>query len=457
MKIENTVIAGVLALVLGSACGDDGGTDDGSVDSSTMDSRVMGDGAAPDGSPPADARPDADGSTPPDGGPPPTGQIIVDPANPAWLRYADGGPFFLCGPGDPEDFLYRGTRNADGTRTGDQSDLISKLAPTGANGIYMQIIRSHGGDGAADHNPFVDSDPAMGLSDPILEQWEGWFDEMEAAGIVVYLFIYDDSARIWNTGDDVGAEERAFLTEIVDRFEHHPLLIWVVGEEYEERYSAARVSNIAAVIREADDGDHVIGVHKLGGIDFSELADDPNVDQFAIQYNMSTPDALHSAMVTAFGDALGRYNLNMSESASHGTGRTARLNSWASAMGGAYVMVLGQDIAGTAVSDLEDCGRMVQFMEAANLTNLEPHDELAMGATQYVLASPGSEYIAYASDASGDLGLRGLDTGSYELAWLDPADGDTAAETVDVTVTDATFTTPADIGPEVVLRARRVP
>ena len=429
-------------------------------------------GARVDGGPGTDGGPGVDGGARdaaasdggaddagprPDAGPPPSGRIIVDPDNPAWLRHEGGPPFFLCGPGDPEDFLYRGTRNADGTRDGDQATLIDKLAGTGANSIYMQAIRSHGGDGSGDHNPFVDSDPTMGLDTELLDQWETWFDAMEAAGVVIYFFIYDDSARIWNTGDDVEAEERAFLEQIVDRFEHHPLLIWVVAEEYQERYSAARVSNIAAVMRAADDFDHVIAVHKLSGLDFSEFADDPSIEQFAIQFNVSTPAELHTGMVTAFGDARGRYNLNMSEAAGHGTGATARLKNWASAMGGAYVMLLGMDIASTAISDLDDCGRLVRFMESTNFDDMEPHDELAMGDTQWVLANPGDAYIAYASSASGDLGLRGLDLGTYELSWLDPMDGDASTETVTLMTTDASFTPPAGIGPEVALYARRMP
>src|SRR3989344_1023036 len=91
------------------------------------------------------------------------GQIIVDPNNPSWLVYnkdsnIDGklDPFFLLGPGDPEGFLYRGARNADGTRNGDQIDIINQLKGTGANSIYFIGIRSHGGDGAFDENPFND-------------------------------------------------------------------------------------------------------------------------------------------------------------------------------------------------------------------------------------------------------------------------------------------------------------
>jgi len=451
--VRSWIIALSTALAL-AACGDDAspGVDAGAAGDAGGRSDASGaDGGGSDGGPAGDAGPGSDA------GPPPGGQIIVDPDNPAWLRYRGGGPFFLCGPGDPEDFLYRGTRNADGTRDGDQSALIAKVDGTGANGIYFQAVRSHGGDGSADHNPFVDSDPAMGLDPDILDQWEGWFDAMEAAGIVIHFFFYDDSARIWNTGDDVGAEERAFLEQIVDRFEHHPLLVWVVAEEYQERYSAARVSNIAATIRAADGADHVIAVHKLGGLAFDEFADDPAIDQFAIQYNVATPAALHDGMVTAFGDARGRYNLNMSESAMHGTGAAARLKNWAIALGGAYVMILGMDIASTAVSDLEDCGRLVRFMESTPFDRMEPHDELAMGATDWVLANPGDAYIAYAAAAAGDLGLRGLDLGTYELHWFDPADGDELAETVTLASTDASFAVPGGIGPEVALYARRMP
>ena len=38
-----------------------------------------------------------------------------------------GDHVFICGPGDPEDFLYVGERNADGTRNGDQLERINKL------------------------------------------------------------------------------------------------------------------------------------------------------------------------------------------------------------------------------------------------------------------------------------------------------------------------------------------
>jgi hypothetical protein len=383
------------------------------------------------------------------------GQIVVEPGNPRWLKVEGGGPFFMCGPGDPEGFLYRGTRNADGTRSGDQMTLINKVIGTGANCIYFQAVRSHGGDGTADHNPFVNSDPAQGLDSDILNQWETWFAAMDNAGIVIYFFFYDDSARIW-TGDSVVAAERSFIQGIVNRFEHHKNLIWCVAEEYQEAYSPTRVRNIAAEIRAADDNDHVIAVHKLSGVDFSEFAGDPNIDQFAIQYNVSTAPELHSGMVAAWNNAAGRYNLNMSEAAGHGTGATARRKNWASAMGGAYVMVLGMDIASTSPSDLADCGRLVGFMESTSFNQMAPNDALRFGGTEYVLAFPGDGYIAYASALSGSIGLRNMTAGTYSFKWFDCVTGTTVNQTgVSVAAGDQTWPRPSGIGTELAVYVKK--
>ncbi len=391
------------------------------------------------------------------------GSLIVDPAHPQWLKHEGGNSFFLCGPGDPENFLYRGTRNANGTRSGDQMALINKLAANGGNSIYFQMIRSHGGDDlTGTHNPFIDSNPALGLDLDILNQWESWFTAMDQAGILIYAFFYDDSARIWGAGsDNVPTEERAFLEAIVTQFKQNRHLVWVIAEEYQEALSATRLSNMAAIIRAVDENNHPIGVHKLPGLSFSEFANDPNLDQFAIQRGMLSAPGLHGDMVTAFNDAAGRYNLNMAESAGHGTGATARMKNWAVAMGGAYVMVFQWDIAGTATSDLQDCGRLVQFMETTNFAQMTPRDDLAFGGTQYVLADPTTDsYILYASALTGDIGiLNGALPGSevYDLHWMDIPSGtvvDQVGNTGNVLGSNVTFTRPSGIGPEMAVWVR---
>ena len=379
-------------------------------------------------------------------------QNVVDSNHPQWFKREKTGPLFMCGPGDPEDFLYRGARNANGTRNGDQMSLINKIKDTGANCIYMQVIRSHGGDGDSTHNPFINSDPAQRLDQDILTQWDDWFSEMDKNNITIFLILYDDGSRIWSTGDTVDSAERSFIQGIVNRFEHHRNLVWCVAEEYAERYSAARVSNIAAEIKASDMHKHPIGVHKNTGLSFTEFANDTNIDQFAIQYNVTTAAELHSGMTQAWADANGRYNLNMSECASHGTGITTRKNNWAIAMGGAYAMVLGMDIANTPVSDLQDCGRLASFFESTNFNEMSPRDDLAYGGTQYVLAKPGSSYIAYASNLSGDIGIKNMTAGVYTFKWLDCANGTIVAQSnVDVEAGDRTWTKPSQIGNELVV------
>jgi CubicO group peptidase (beta-lactamase class C family) len=383
------------------------------------------------------------------------GQIIVDVEHPQWLRRKGGGPFFMCGPGDPEDFLYRGVLKLDGTRDGDQAELIEKMKDTGANCIYLMAVRSHGGDGDRTHNPFIDNDPRKGVNSKVLAQWEKWFTKMDNNGIVIYFFFYDDSTQLWNTGNVVGPDENDFIRTIVNRFEHHKNLIWCIAEEYQEALSVKRAKKFAAGIRSCDDFDHVIAIHKLTGLDFSEFADEPDIDQFAIQYNVSTEDALHDGMVSAFNKAEGRYSLNMSEAAEYGTGQVARKKSWACAMGGAYVMILGMDIVSTSMSDLEDCGRLVRFFESTNFNEMSPHDELRFAETKYVLARPDFSYIAYSTQLEGEMGLKGMKSGVYEFRWYDCVTGKEVRQAeVKVKTGDNKWKKPRGIGMEVAVYIR---
>jgi hypothetical protein len=386
------------------------------------------------------------------------GQVMPDPARPGVLIRRGEGSYFMCGPGDPEGFLYRGTLREDGTRDGDQMELIRTLGATGANCLYLQAVRSHGGDGDATQNPFVGHDSARGLSAAVLDQWETWFSAMDEAGICIYLFIYDDSASIWDTGDQVDPAERAFLEGIVGRFRHHRNLIYCVAEEYQERFTPARVSAIAKVIRDADGYGHPVAVHKLDGLDFSEFADDPWVDQFAVQYNAPTAGALHAGMVQAVRQARGRYSVNLSECAGMGTGAGLRRRAWAAAMAGAHVMALGMDVASTPPDDLYACGRLARFMEATNAGVMQPADELATAGTEYVLADAPRAWLAYTSRPGGHLGLRDLPAGRYVIRWLDCATG---AETWEYGVRLAGGTQvlarPDGLGDEVAVSLRCMP
>ncbi|MBM3498865.1 MAG: DUF4038 domain-containing protein [Armatimonadetes bacterium] len=387
---------------------------------------------------------------------PSLGHLVADPEAPHLLCRRGGGPIVVCGPGDPEGFLYRGAANPDGTRNGDQQALIDKLAATGANCLYVQVVRSHGGDGDATQNPFVSHDPAQGVNEAVLTQWDRWLTDLDQAGVVTHLFLYDDGARVWNTGDEVGPAERGFIERLARRFGRHHNLVWCLAEEYEERYTPARISNLARTIREADNYNHPIGVHKLHGLDFREFAEDPNIDQFCLQYNVDSAEELHTGLLRARRDAQGRYGLNLSECAGMGTGAELRGKLWACAMAGASVMVLGMDIASTPPEDLYACGRLVRFLEGTDWARLTPHDELARGATRYVLADPGRSYVAYAPVA-GEVGLAGLQAGTYSLTWMDCATGGMAHVPVaGVGDGETAWWRPGTVGGEAALHMQRI-
>lgn len=381
------------------------------------------------------------------------GQLIVDPASPSWLVYnrdrnGDGNldPAFICGPGDPEDFLYRGDRNPDGTRSGDQQNIIDNMITHGVNSIYLQSIRSHGGDGNSTHNPFIDSEPEKGLDGNILLQWDGWLKQLDDGGVVIYFFIYDDSARIWN-GDEVTLAEQSYINAIVQRYQHLKHLVWVVAEEYSERYSPARISAIAREIKAADQHGHVIANHQHSSLEFDHAAD-PNLDQFALQYNVTTVPGMHEGMKKAWGFADGRYSLMMAESRDHGydSRDQCRRKNWASAMGGAYVMILRMDGTVAYNDKMVDCKNLIQFFEATDFNTMAPHDELGNTGT-WVLANKGTSYIAY-RNTSGPLSVKHLPAGSYQARWLDTVTGTTVETTLILTNGMNTLPRPPAIGDE---------
>ncbi len=421
------------------------------------------------------------------------GQIIVDPSHPEWLVYNrdddhDGlpDPYFLCGPGDPEGFLYRGRLDPDGTRHGDQVNMIDKLANYGGNSIYMIAVRTNGGDALkeskskpdiypdAKQNPWIGQDPAKGLNPAVMDQWDEWFNLMDHYGITIYIFIYDDAIKIadefgWklDANGKLDPREKEFIQALVKRLEHHKNLIWCVMEEAQEAGPdwKSHISEIAKAIREADDYDHVIASHQLPGNVFYH-ANDPDIDQFAIQTNLNvvkTTDDFHKWILQAWDNAKGRYSLNMSEDAVQGNisvpekNRTEiRQRNWAAAMAGAYSMVLGMNISDTPELWLLDCRTLQNFFESTLFNYMHPEDSLAYEGTDYVLDCKPYAYIAYSMDSIRDPGIRNMEKGTYDLEWVDCITGVTKRQQkLKIQAGNQVFKKPMDFSNETALYIHR--
>jgi hypothetical protein len=424
-------------------------------------------------------------------------QIRVDPDNGSYLVYnrdrnGDGklDPFFAIGPGEPEGFLYLGERRSDGTRDGKrQAEIIDRLKRHGGNGLYFQLVRSHGGDGEADHNPWNNpADPASGVNEKALAQWKTWFDQLRDAGVVLFLFVYDDGTHPFDDGGcatngAVSEPERQFFVRMVNEFKNYPNLVWVVQEEFRfvknhrkdpnatpcNEARATRVRNLAALIKQTDGHGHPVGIHHNIGLpmQFAERrpGDDEAVDVYVQQAEIRKTgmhlDTLHRAGTTGF-DPRHRYAYLMAEGFDWhrklliAKDRTMlRKTYFASAMAGGGVLVLAMFDGKTPdPSDemLGDFRRMQTFFESIPFNTLAPADDLRHGGTRWVLANPDQgRYLLYSPDNPASLGVKGLAAGTYTLRWFDPATGTKKTAVLTEKRGDAAFAKPAGIGEEAVL------
>ena len=146
----------------------------------------------------------------------------------------------------------------------------------------------------------------------------------------------------------------------------------------------------------------------------------------------------------------------MAETAGHGDdSRTiCRQKNWASAMGGAYVMILRMDGSAPYNDKMTDCTTLRRFFESTNFDTMAPHDELGNSGT-WVLADPGTSYIAYRT-AAGSLVLSGLSSGTYNVHWLDPVSGAKVNSTVSITNTSHSFDRPGSFGNEAAVWIDRI-
>ena len=400
-------------------------------------------------------------------------QIRVDPDNGSYLVYhrdrnGDGkpDPFFAIGPGEPEGFLYLGERRPDGTRDGKrQAEIINRMKAHGGNGLYFQLVRSHGGDGEADHNPWLNpADPTSGVNEKAIAQWKEWFDQLRDAGIVLFLFIYDDGAHPFDDGGcatngAVSEPEKRFFQRMVNEFKGYPNLVWVVQEEFrflknhrkdpnatpcnEARHRRAR--DLAALIKKTDEHGHPVGIHHNIGLSM-QFGDDEAVDVYVQQAEIRKTgmhlDTLHREGTTGF-DPLHRYAYLMAEGFDWhrklliAKDRTMlRKTYFASAMAGGGVLVLAMFDGKTPdPSDemLGDFRRMQQFFESIPFNTLAPADDLRHGGTRWVLANPDQgRYLLYSPDNPANLGVKNISAGTYALRWFDPATGveKTSEETI---------------------------
>jgi hypothetical protein len=412
------------------------------------------------------------------------GQLIIAGGRPGYLKYNGGGPAFLSGPDNPEEFLFRGVLNADGTRSaGGQDEMIDRMAEAGVNAIHILLFRMQRcntkKEGDDRHSPFVDHDPSKPLNEAVLLQWEGWLTRLEQKGIASVLEFYNDATDVEQMGwtldsrGNLHPDERRWIEAIVRKFKHHRNIIWSI-EESCNKLPAARTRHfkkIGELIAATDDYRHPIlqsfvvpddpeGDFPKGGILPDDYVGDPNIRMVTwlhVPALGSDIEKMHQSYLGYHRRDAVNFVVFKNETFHHPTtGALSRKYMWSAAMAGLQDMEAYHHADRSAFSTLRDDGRINAFMERTDFHRMKPKDELAAGSTKWVLANPGHSYIAYTHSYSGAMGVKGLAAGTYDLKWFDTADGHWETQSgVSVASGDATWSKPELFGNEVALYVKK--
>jgi hypothetical protein len=415
------------------------------------------------------------------------GQVIVAGSKPGYLKYNGGGPVFLCGPDNPEHFLFRGTLNADGTRSGGgQEEMIERMARAGVNAFHCQMFRMQvcniKDEGDDTHGPFVDHDPSKPLDEDVLDQWDRWLALMEKNGIVVHLEFYNDATDVERMGwtldsnGNLHPDEQRFIEGIVKRLKHRKNILWGI-EESCNKLPAERTPHfkkIGQVIAAADDHNHPIvqsfvvpndpeGDFPEDGITSDPYIGDPNirvVTWLHVPPHGKDLQRQHEEYLHYRNRDAANFVVMKNETYHHPRrGSLSRRYMWSCAMTGMHTLEAyhhaerGDDDSERV---LRDDGRINAFMEQTDFFAMQPRDDLAAGSTKWVLARPGDSYVAYTYDYAGPMGLENMIAGTYDLLWYDTVTGRTVKQKgISVPSGEVKWTKPESLGSEVALYVKR--
>ncbi len=379
---------------------------------------------------------------------------------PQRIMYRDNYTWF-SGLGDPEGFLYLGSKNSNGTRSGGaQQDIIDALIDNGSNVLYIQACRKPG-DGTEGETPWYNNDPDDGVNMAILNQWHGWFRQLRDAGIIVLFFLWDDISSPQNNpyisnSDTCSAAEILYYTLLVNQFQIYDNVIWMFGEETEKEYTVARVNDATAYMQSAGPDIH-IGTHQINGYTFGWSASS-TVKHFGVQLNNYTLSEVYGHLASIWPSAVANgYCYSMLEIGDPPAprGAAARKLDWVALMAGccgAARLEMDQ----TMTTEMSDCQRQKDFCAQTLWYEMVPDNTKLSAGGDYMLTG-NDHYIVWTENLTGDIEITSMVAGTYDLLWqscdVDYQETDSA---VVVTAGTNTFSKPAGVSAECALYIERV-
>ncbi len=415
------------------------------------------------------------------------GQIIIAGKHPGYLKYNGiPGPAYLCGPDNPETFLYDYFGFYNTRKDSGQEEMIRHMDDAGVNAFHFIIWRmkrtNMKGEGDDEHTPFIDHDPSKGLDMEVLDKWDGWLDLFEEAGVTVDFEFYDDAANLRKIGwgldanGDLHPDEYRFLTGIVNKFKHHKNIIWSIEESSNKppRANIPHFKKIAEVIAEADNFNHPIkqsfvvpgdpeGDYHDNASAPDDYLEDPNIGLVSwlhVHPNGDDIEAQYQEYLKYYIRDFRNFIVMTNETYRHPTNGSpnSRKYAWACAMTKMHNLNAYHyaNRPGRHGVHLYEDGYIANFMEKTDFHTMWHRNDLAAGSTKWVLANPGNSYILYTYDYKENMGVIGMFQGRYDLLWLDTETGETVVQrNLQVNWGENTWKKPATIGNEIALYIKK--
>ncbi len=106
---------------------------------------------------------------------------------------------------------------------------INYLQEAGVNSLYFLTLNING-DGK-DVWPYTDHEERYRFDVSKLAQWERVFDHADSLGMMLHFVLNETENETLLDGGDTGPERRLYFRELVARFGHHRAITWNLGEE----------------------------------------------------------------------------------------------------------------------------------------------------------------------------------------------------------------------------------
>jgi hypothetical protein len=369
------------------------------------------------------------------------GPLKLDTANPHHMIHANGEHFFWNG--DTEWCLFQDSKTQQ-----DRFQAIDFLHSKRVNNLFALMVNDDG----CEVYPWPARDDKTHFSLSKMRNYEAVIEYMQARGMIFDWWFYsDDSQSLLPAANS--SEETLYFRYIIARFAAYSNITWNLALEFDEYRSNSWVMSRASFVKAEDPYDHLLSVHQSDGPTYL-FPGNPHLDHVTLQrlpanHDVLNPEIIANRNLTASnGRRIPVMNEEFFIEGEFGDVNNFRAAIWAIVMGGGYykaaslgwwIGVPYQNAAHFTYSKI-----LYEFMTTLPYWELIPSNNLKVsGATAYISAKTGSQYLAYLPDGGTvTLNLTGAN-GTFNVEWLNPRTGSVTGMTTVTGGANRSFTAPS--------------